>query len=220
MKEPNFLVRFLATIGIVDIIEYEKPDLRQRNEVKQNEVRIPIAGIIITAVIIGVIIFALSTGVLTTPSTQDSKPKVNPDPEGSEREIRAYWQVAVQEMDCLELKRMIELQEYELNSNAWMFAKWEYENNDRLFPSPRDGCFKETGYLDDATDACIDWGAFTECDEYLFPREIFKDGRCVIHFPNDWFYMDLVTKEKFEDPDKYLKEVNGENRNCVGVKDA
>ena len=235
MNQPNFFIRLLVTFGIIEIKEIEKEKPKQKFVSDRDPITAPLreqqrrSRLIYNVIIVISVLIFLSVLVFwymqINSNESNEKPSENtvipesvtPDPHGSEREIRAFWQKQVQVMSCMELKRMIELEESTAESNSYMFATWEYTNNDRLFPSPREGCYKETGYLNDALDDCEDYGAFVNCDKYVFPREETSNG-CLIHFPKDWFYIDLASENKmYDDPNQYLDQIYGGN--CIGVKD-
>ena len=219
--KPSLIHQILASLGIIEIKEIEKPKhvsetdpivAPRRKQREQQTIHLSL-NIIIPALgaaaLIGILAFSgvFSINTETGSGRQDQIIQTIPNPHGTEREVRAYWQKTVQEMDCIDLKRIIEYERRSVDSTELAFADWEYTNNDKLFPSPRDGCYKETGYLQRQTESCKPQSSNAfGCNDsgYFFPRTKDSDGKCFIHFPSDWFYIDPLTKKKFEDPNEFL----------------
>ncbi len=152
---------------------------------------------IVATVVIGLLVYASSVWVWS-----DHTP---------EKDLRAEWQNKTRNMTCMGLKQIIENDPSNLPSVAWQFSYWEYVGAEKVYPSPRpdDQCYKETGYLKDDVKKCGRYGVGFSCEPYLFERD---ESTKTIHFPNDWFYIDLQTEKRYTNPQEYINDIHPDLR--------
>ncbi len=163
-------------------------------------------GIIMVGVIIGAVLLVSFTNVLGVERGESEMSKFRKD-----------TMIKIQNMPCNELKILAETPwgNSEKYDTPIMFAKWEYENNERSFPSPRqDECMIELGWLKETVTKCSKSGrSWCQDQDYVFPR---SNGE--IKFPSNWFYVD-ATGKKWEDPNNFLIEFYPDlAKNWKGVK--
>lgn len=180
-------------------------------------------------ILVGVLLFAF-----TSTDLYDNEPE--PVKFGTNKQNRAFWIQEVQRLDCLELKKLVDMpSDYKgelfpdidhQEGTMQVMAKWEYTNNERLFPSPRqDECIKELGYEKNAIERCDNWTR-QGCHDYEFDRsdqgiwyEFDKVNNPIktIDFPDDWFYIDPFTMKRYDDTKQFLLDYHPELSYYKGI---
>src|SRR3972149_5181664 len=111
MKDPNFIIKLLATFGVLEIKEIEKEKPKQKFVSDRDPITAPlreqrsnisyissnlviVIGVVVFLIMLVLWAFQLNSNIINENHSENTviPESVNPDPQGSEREIRAFWQ--------------------------------------------------------------------------------------------------------------------------------